>query len=63
MILNQVKFNEHEFPFRKKKMVEQFLSDSSTDILFILASDVKWTVYNKFHVGNYSKVHHAKSAM
>jgi hypothetical protein len=25
MISNQVKFNEHEFPFRKQKMVEQFL--------------------------------------
>ncbi len=25
MILNQVKLNEHEFPFRKQKMVEQFL--------------------------------------
>ncbi len=28
------------------------------DILFKSASDVKWIVYNKFHVGNYGKVHH-----
>ncbi len=42
MISNQVKFNEHEFPFRKQRMVEQFLSDNSTDILFKSASDVKW---------------------
>jgi hypothetical protein len=55
MTLNQVKFHEHEFP-----MVEQFLSDNSTDILFKAASDVKWVVYNKLHVGNYSKVHHDK---
>ena len=32
--LNQVQFNEHEFPFRKRKMVEQYLSDNSTDIFF-----------------------------
>ncbi len=60
MISNQVKFNEHEFPFWKQKMVEQVLSDNSTDILFKSASDVKWFVYNKLHVGNYSKVHHDK---
>jgi hypothetical protein len=60
MISNQVQFNEHEFPFQKQKMVEQFLSDNSTDILFKSASDVKWVVYNKLHVGNYSKVHHDK---
>ncbi len=39
-------------------MVEQFLSDNSTDILFKSALDVKWVVYNKLHVGNYSKVHY-----
>ncbi len=54
--------NEHKFPIWKKKMDEQFLSDNSTDILFKLASEVKWTVYNKLHVGNYtsSKVYHDK---
>ncbi len=41
-------------------MVEQFLSDNSTDILFKSASDAKWVVYNKLHVANYSKVHHNK---
>ncbi len=56
----QVKFDEHEFPYRKKKIVEQFLSDNTTDILFKSASDVKWILYNKLHVGNYSKVHHDK---
>jgi hypothetical protein len=43
-------------------MVGRFLSDNSTDILFKSASDVKWVVYNKLHVGNYSKVHHDKVA-
>jgi hypothetical protein len=37
MTLNQVKFNEHEFPFRKQKMVEQFLLEKSMDILFTSA--------------------------
>ena len=43
-------------------MVEQFLSDHFTDILFKSASvvTVKWVVYNKLHVENYSKVHHDK---
>jgi hypothetical protein len=38
MTSNQVIFSEHEFPFRKRKMVEQFLSDNSTDIFYQLAS-------------------------
>ena len=37
---NQARFDEHEFPLRKRKMVEQHLSDNSTDILFQYASDV-----------------------
>jgi hypothetical protein len=41
-------------------MVEQHLSDNSTDILFQQASDVKWVPYNKLHVSNYRKVHHDK---
>ena len=57
---NQVKFDESEFPFRKAKMVEQYLSDNSTDILFQSAADVTWVPYNKFHVGDYEKVHHDK---
>jgi hypothetical protein len=50
--LNHLNFDEHEFPFRKKKMVKPCLSDNATDIL--LASDpvLKWIVYNKLHVGN-----------
>ena len=57
MTTNQVRFNEHDFSFRKRKMVEQHLSDS-TDILFHQASNVKWVPYNKLHVSNYRKVHH-----
>ncbi len=41
-------------------MVEQHLSDNSTDILFQQASDVIWVPYNKLHVNNYHKVHHDK---
>ena len=37
-------------------MVEQFLADNSTDILYQHASDVKWVPYNKFHFGDYPKV-------
>ena len=43
---NQARFDEHEFPYRKRKMVEQHLSDNSTDILFQQASDVLWVPYN-----------------
>ncbi len=60
MITNQVRFDEHEIPFRKRKMVEQHLSDNSTDILFQQASNVRWVPYNKLHVRNYCKVHHDK---
>jgi hypothetical protein len=60
MKLNPVKFNEHEFPFREQKTVIQFVLANSTDILFKSASDVTWVVYNKLHVGDYSKVHHDK---
>ena len=55
---NQAKFSEHEFPFRNRKMIDQFLSDNSTDILYQHASDVKWEPYNKLHVANYEKVHY-----
>ena len=41
-------------------MVEQYLSDNSTDILFQSAADVTWVPYNKFHVGDYEKAHHDK---
>ena len=40
MVSNRVKFDEHEFPYRKRNAVEQHLSDNSTDILFQQASDV-----------------------
>ncbi len=40
MTSNQVKFSEHEFPFRTRKMVDQFLSDNSTDILYQHALDL-----------------------
>ena len=55
---NQVKVSEHEFPFRNRKMIDQFLSDNSTDILNQHASEVKWEPYNKLHVANYTRVHY-----
>jgi hypothetical protein len=54
----QVKFAEHEFPFWTRKMVDQFLSDNSTDILYQHASNVIWVPYTKLHVGYYEKVHY-----
>jgi hypothetical protein len=54
MTTNLERSNEHEFPFRKRKMVEQHLSDNSTDILFQLASHVICVLNNKLHVSNYS---------
>ena len=38
-------------------MVEQHLSDNSTDILFQQASNVIWVPHNKLHFSNYRKVH------
>ena len=58
MASNQAKFSEYEFLFRNRKMVNQFLSDNSTDILYQHASDVKWEPYNKLHVANYKMVHY-----
>jgi hypothetical protein len=55
---NQVKFSEHEFPFRKRSMVEKHLIDNSTDMLFQSPSNVEWVRCDKFHVGNYDKVHY-----
>ena len=55
---NQAKFSEHEFLFRNRKMIDQFLSDNSTDILYQHAFDVKWEPYNKLHVANYERVHY-----
>ncbi len=52
---NQVKFSEHEFPFRKRRIVEKHLIDDSTDMLFQSPSNVKRVPYNKFHVENYDK--------
>ena len=39
---NQVTFSEHEFPFRKRMMVEKHLIDNSTDMLFQSPSNVEW---------------------
>ena len=59
---NQVKFDEHEFPNRTRKMMEQLLSDNSEsiDILFQQAFGVTCVPFNKLHVSNYRKVHHDK---
>jgi hypothetical protein len=48
------------FRFWKKKIVEQYVSDNAKDILYKSASDVRWIVFNKLHVENYSKVRHDK---
>jgi hypothetical protein len=58
MTSNQVKFSEHEFPFQTRKMVDQFLLDNITDILYQHASNVTWVHYKKLHVSNYEKVHY-----
>ena len=58
MSSNQAQFDEGVFPFRKKKVVEQYQSDNSTDILYRNPSDVKWIPYNKLHVSNYTGVHY-----
>ena len=58
MSSNQARFSEHEFPFRNRKMIDQFLSDNSTDILYQHASEVKSEPYNKLHVANYKRVHY-----
>jgi hypothetical protein len=58
MSSNQAQFNETVFPFWKKKMVEQYQFDNSTDILFRSPSDVKWIPYNRLHIGNYTRVHY-----
>ncbi len=39
-------------------MVEKHFIDHSTDMQFQSPSDVKCVPYNKFHVGNYDKVHY-----
>ena len=57
MTSNQVKFDEYLFPFRKQKMVEQYQSDNSTDILFSTPSNVKWVPYNRLHLASYTRVH------
>ena len=36
-------------------MIDQYLSDNSTDILYQHASNVKWEPYNKLHVANYER--------
>jgi hypothetical protein len=38
-------------------MVEQFLSDNSTDILYQHASDVEWVPVKRFYVGKYERVY------
>ncbi len=57
MTYNQARFDEYSFLFRQQKMVEQFQSDNSTDILYKNPSDVKWVPYNWLHITNYARVH------
>jgi hypothetical protein len=58
MTSNQARFDGYSFPFRKQKMVEQFQSDNSTDILYKKPLDVKWIPYNKLHIANYTRAHY-----
>ncbi len=60
---NQVKFSEHEFLFRNRKMVEKHLIDNSTDLLIQSPSYVKWVLYFKFHVGTMIRFIMTTSAM
>ncbi len=53
-----MQFDETVFPFRKKKIVEQYQSDNSPDVLFRITSDVKWVTYNRLHISNYTRVHY-----
>ena len=53
-----LEFSKYEFPFWNRKMIDQFLSDNSTDILYQHASDVKSEPYNKLHVANYERFHY-----
>jgi hypothetical protein len=39
-------------------MVDQFLSDNLTDILYRHASDITWEPNTKLHADNYEKVHY-----
>ena len=39
-------------------MIEKYLSDMSTDILFRTESDMKWIPKNRLHIGNYTRVHY-----
>jgi hypothetical protein len=58
MSSNQAKFDENLFPFRKEKVVEQYQSDQSTDILYRSQSNVKWIPYNRLHISNYTRIHY-----
>jgi hypothetical protein len=58
MTLNKARFDDYSFPFRKQKMVKQFQSDNSTDILHKNPSDAKWIPYNRLHMVNYTRVHY-----
>ena len=58
MSSNQAKFDEDLFPFRKEKVVEQYQSDQSTDILYRSQSNVKWIPYNRLHISNYTRIHY-----
>ena len=57
MSSNQAQFDERNFPFWNKEMIEKYQSDQATDILFRTDSDVKWIPYNPLHISNNTRVH------
>jgi hypothetical protein len=58
MTTNQAQFDEHEFPVRKRKMVEQHLSNNFTDIC-----SNKLPMSNRFHTTSCTSVIILKSIM
>ena len=63
MSSNQAQFDERNFPFWNKEMIEKYQSDQATDILFRTESDVTWIPYNPLHISNYTSVHFDRGDM
>jgi hypothetical protein len=60
--LNQAKFDEHVYQFRKASIIDKYLSDNSIDILYKHPDNISWVTYNSKHVANYKEVHHDKDS-
>jgi hypothetical protein len=57
---NQAKFDEHVFPFCKASVIDTYLMDNATYILYQHPNNIKWMLYNAKHATNYKEVHHNK---